>query len=274
MSWLLKTEEKGKVQRAYRILAASSEAVLVRNEGDLWDTGKTRSTSNYLVFYKGEKPLQSGQQVFWKVQVWDEKDGATPWSAPAHFTMGLLGAGDWKAEWIAFKDETPLHRNPAQLHLPPPRYYRKDFGAGKKIKEARLLGTQAVAALDPLLGKPFTLSLTFLSANRTLANSYHDAYDEGHTLVCKLGEEGLEATVLIVPEEEELVGSLDPGEVFEARLSVLDFDALYQRPVLGQYLGDMPAEEEPFFLLGRDRPVDIGAEPFRQQLPVECLTLQ
>ena len=138
LSWLLKTGEKGKVQRAYRILAASSEAALARDEGDLWDTGKTRSTSNYLVFYKGEKPLQSGQQVFWKVQVWDEKDEATPWSAPAHFSMGLLGAGDWKAEWISFKDETPLHRNPAQLHLPPPRYYRKGFGAGKKIVGARL----------------------------------------------------------------------------------------------------------------------------------------
>ncbi|MCH2583834.1 MAG: alfa-L-rhamnosidase, partial [Planctomycetes bacterium] len=138
LSWLFRTEGKGKSQQAYRILAASSEATLARKEGDLWDTGKTRSTSNYLIFYKGEKPLQSGQRVFWKVQTWDEKDVASPWSETAHFTMGLLGAGNWKAKWIAFKDEQPLHRNPLQLHLPPPRYYRKIFEAEKKIVRAQV----------------------------------------------------------------------------------------------------------------------------------------
>jgi len=138
LSWLFRTEGKGKSQQAYRILAASSEATLARHEGDLWDTGKTRSSSNYLIFYKGEKPLRSGQRVFWKIQAWDEKDVASPWSESGHFTMGLLGAANWKAKWIAFKDGQPLHRNPLQLHLPPPRYYRKTFAVEKKIVRAQV----------------------------------------------------------------------------------------------------------------------------------------
>ena len=138
LSWQFQTSEKAKYQQAYRVIASSSREALARDEGDLWDTGKKTSRSSYLVFYKGEKALRSGQRVFWKVRAWDEKDVATPWSDPAHFAMGLLGADDWKAEWISFRDESPLHRNPTKLHLPPPRYYRRDFGAAKKIVRARL----------------------------------------------------------------------------------------------------------------------------------------
>ena len=141
LSWKLKAAKKGKVQMAYRILAASSEAILKRNEGDLWDTGKKKSPSNYLIFYKSGKPLQSGQTVFWKVQVWDEVDGASPWSETHRFTMGILEQASWKAQWISFRDESALHRNPAKLHLPAPRYYRKSFQAAKKIVRAQLYAT-------------------------------------------------------------------------------------------------------------------------------------
>ena len=141
LSWKLKAAKKGKVQMAYRILAASSEAILKRNEGDLWDTGKKKSPSNYLIFYKSGKPLQSGQTVFWKVQVWDEVNGASPWSETHRFTMGILEQASWKAQWISYRDESALHRNPAKLHLPAPRYYRKSFQAAKKIVRAQLYAT-------------------------------------------------------------------------------------------------------------------------------------
>jgi len=138
LSWQLETKKNGKSQEAYRIIASSSLEALDRDEGDLWDTGRKTSQSSYLVFYKGVKVLQSGQQVFWKVRVWDEQNTASPWSASAHFTMGLLDREDWKAQWISFRDEQPLHRNPLQLHLPPPRYYRKTFEAEKKIVRAQV----------------------------------------------------------------------------------------------------------------------------------------
>ncbi len=138
LSWQFKTSEKGKSQEAYRIIASSSREALDRDEGDLWDTGRKTSRSSYLVFYKGEKALQSGQQVFWKVRVWHEQNAVSPWSDPAHFTMGILRSEEWEAQWISFKDEQPLHRNPLELHLPPPRYYRKTFESEKKIVRARV----------------------------------------------------------------------------------------------------------------------------------------
>ena len=114
-----------------------------------------------------------------------------------------------------------------------------------EIKNARLLGPQAAEALDPFIGKPFSLSLTFVSASRTFGHRFDAAYDDGQTLICKLGDEGLEASVLLVTEESDLVDSLDPDEAFEARLTVLDFDALYQRPIFGTIPEKTEAPEEP-----------------------------
>lgn len=141
LSWRLESSERGTRQKAYRILAASSMQALARNEGELWDTGKKVSASNLLVFYKGQEKLAPGQQVFWKVQVWDERDQQSPWSNPAHFTMGLPGKEDWAADWISFEDRSPLLGNPAELSLPAPRYYRKPFDSGGKVVRARLHGS-------------------------------------------------------------------------------------------------------------------------------------
>src|ERR1017187_5331204 len=63
-------------QSAYRILAASSQTVLQRNEGDLWDTGKVTGDTSIQIAYEG-KPLSSGKLVWWKVQVWDNDRNAS-----------------------------------------------------------------------------------------------------------------------------------------------------------------------------------------------------
>ena len=141
LSWKLRAEDKGKIQTAYRIIAASSEEKLKNNESDLWDSGKKKSPSNYLVYYKSSKPLDARQTVYWKVQVWDEKDAASPWSESSRFTVGISSSNSWEAEWISFRDGIPLHRNPASLHLPAPRYYRTDFEIGKKVVRAQLHAT-------------------------------------------------------------------------------------------------------------------------------------
>jgi alpha-L-rhamnosidase len=89
---------RGLGQSAYQILVASSAALLMRNQGDLWDTGKVDGDTSIQVPYAG-KPLVSGQEVWWKVCVWDDKARAK-WSMPARWTMGLLSPGDWKGKWI------------------------------------------------------------------------------------------------------------------------------------------------------------------------------
>ena len=41
LSWQLVSDQRGQKQTAYRLLVASSRERLEKNEGDLWDSGKT-----------------------------------------------------------------------------------------------------------------------------------------------------------------------------------------------------------------------------------------
>jgi hypothetical protein len=101
LTWQLQATAPGlrsQSQTACRILVASSTSNLASNVGDLWDSGQTNWTVP-TVTYAGV-PLVSEQQVFWKVQVWDEASQPSGWSSPATWTMGLLNATDWQGRWI------------------------------------------------------------------------------------------------------------------------------------------------------------------------------
>jgi alpha-L-rhamnosidase len=137
LSWRVESDARGDRQTAYRILAASSPEILARHEGDLWDSGKILSDQTLHILYRG-KPLTSGQRCYWKVQVWDKDGNPSGWSEPAHWSMGLLTPEDWKAEWISFKDTSPVHKDRKNLFLPPARHYRKHFQAGKAVERATL----------------------------------------------------------------------------------------------------------------------------------------
>jgi alpha-L-rhamnosidase len=75
LSWILESKQRAEKQTAYQILAATSEALLKSDSGDLWDTGKVASDKSVQVVYAG-KALGSCQRRCWKVRVWD-KDGKT-----------------------------------------------------------------------------------------------------------------------------------------------------------------------------------------------------
>ena len=61
-------------QVAYRLLVASSKAQLDRNQGDLWDSGKTMGEERK-VAYAGPA-LSPGREYWWKVQLWNQRDRA------------------------------------------------------------------------------------------------------------------------------------------------------------------------------------------------------
>jgi hypothetical protein len=113
--WQLTSETRGQRQTAYQVLVASSAGLLARHQGDLWDSGKVPSDTSTHVLYAG-KPLRSSQTVLWKVRVWDKSGRVSPWSAPATWTMGVLQAQDWQAQWIAAADKTSP-RDPQSLLL-------------------------------------------------------------------------------------------------------------------------------------------------------------
>lgn len=101
LSWILESDARNQKQTAYRILVASSEELLARDLGDLWDTGKILSEITHGIVYGGAQ-LVSGIQCYWKVRVWNGDGEPSAWSVSAHWSMGLLSPSDWKAEWIGY----------------------------------------------------------------------------------------------------------------------------------------------------------------------------
>ena len=140
LSWLVQSSERGQRQRAYQILVAGDADSLGKDRGDLWDSGKVSSDKTTGIAYGG-KPLTSRERCFWKVKVWDRNGKASPWSEQASWTMGLLKPGDWKGEYISFRDESPVHKSAQSLFLPPARQYRKEFMAAKPVRRATIYAT-------------------------------------------------------------------------------------------------------------------------------------
>jgi len=159
LSWTIKTDNEKRAMRqtAYELIVASSIELLNSNKGNLWNSGKVSSDKMSQIEYQG-KPLQSSQQCWWKVKVWDEKGLESTWSEPAQWTMGLLNANDWIARWISAvgaekyahqyksaRSDFNLKRDLAEFRIFSPRpedtnyssmLLRKEFNAAPKLKRA------------------------------------------------------------------------------------------------------------------------------------------
>jgi alpha-L-rhamnosidase len=139
LSWTLPWPGRNRVQSAYQIIVASSQRNLAENHGDLWNSGRVRSGNSVEVRYGG-KTLHSGEQCFWKIRAWDENGAKSPWSKPAHWSMGLLRMRDWKAQWIGWGkrkiDLTKLVRSLPLHHPLPAFYFRRQFTIHRPIRRA------------------------------------------------------------------------------------------------------------------------------------------
>ena len=103
LSWVVTSDERGVVQSAYRVLVASHPDTLAAGRGDVWDSGRVASDETVNVVYDGA-PLASGARYWWAVRVWDGAGRPSGWSAPGTWSMGLLDAADWHAEWVGAPD--------------------------------------------------------------------------------------------------------------------------------------------------------------------------
>ena len=86
-------------QSAYQIVVSKSRARLEKDIGDIWDSGKVLSSETQNLEYEG-RPLESDNEYWWKVRVWDQSAKISEWSDPARWTTGLLNRGEWRAKWI------------------------------------------------------------------------------------------------------------------------------------------------------------------------------
>ena len=111
LSWKIRSNKNGTVQKAFQVLVASSPELLQEGQADLWDSGKNESQSSIWIPYQG-KTLGSGLACFWKIRIWDEAGTVSPWSSVAQFSIGLLNKHDWQAEYISFKTEAGYNECP------------------------------------------------------------------------------------------------------------------------------------------------------------------
>ncbi|HEC44709.1 MAG TPA: hypothetical protein ENI20_17980 [Bacteroides sp.] len=148
LSWQLRSDIRGQKQTAYRLLVASSPEMLAKDQGDYWDSGIIESDQSRLVEYKG-KTLQSREECFWKVMVWDREGIPSAWSEPAFWSMGLLEKEDWTARWIGSPDSVtaPYYRHSFYLDDMPERatVYLASLGYFELYINGEKLGNEVLA---------------------------------------------------------------------------------------------------------------------------------
>ncbi len=131
LQWKMYDDRRGAKQLAYQVIVASSPDLLKKDNGDIWDSGRVESDQSVHIKFEGAA-LESREDYFWKVRIWDQDGIPTAWSEPAKWEMGLLSDSDWKAEWIARSAENPGRS----------AYMRKEFELPEKtIDKARVFVT-------------------------------------------------------------------------------------------------------------------------------------
>ncbi|MEU6375151.1 family 78 glycoside hydrolase catalytic domain [Streptomyces sp. NPDC046909] len=149
LSWRVVHTDDGWLQSAYQIRAARTERDLDAGRL-LWDSGKVRSAAQTDIAWRGPA-LGSRERVVWRVRVWGEKGGATPWSRPASWEMGLLRRSDWgEARWIEHAGRTVDQPLPVFA-----RAFRVD-GRGGEVTKARLYVSGVGLQVARLNGRPVT----------------------------------------------------------------------------------------------------------------------
>lgn len=91
-SWCFKDALPADRQTAYQIQVATSTERFKTDHPDLWDTGRVASDCSINVSYAGQ-PLKPGTAAYWRVRVWDRKNGVGAWSYNCAFALAdTLGA--------------------------------------------------------------------------------------------------------------------------------------------------------------------------------------
>ena len=102
-SWIVNSQQNDVRQTAYRLLVASSQENIDKNQGNIWDSGKISSDRSSSVSYQGI-PLSAQNNYWWKVKTWDSKGEESDFSAAQAFHTGkfINRHDDWPGEshWV------------------------------------------------------------------------------------------------------------------------------------------------------------------------------
>ncbi len=100
LQWQLDSPRRGTEQVAYQIRVSSTAERAAEGTADMWDSGRVEERDVVHAHYGGA-PLESREDYFWTVRVWDDSGAVSDWSEPTSFEMGLLEPEDWSAQWVA-----------------------------------------------------------------------------------------------------------------------------------------------------------------------------
>ncbi len=135
-SWQLPVSEFIKSQSAYQILVASS-VELLKNNPDLWDSKKQKSTQSTFIKYKGTK-LISRQKAYWQVRYWNQDKNVSEFSEVKTFELGLLNNTDWQAKWTGLNTAKDSIKGVRNFLMHRPQYLRKSFQLPSSVTKARM----------------------------------------------------------------------------------------------------------------------------------------
>ena len=156
LSWEITASQRGVRQTAYQLRVAGSPWEPDNPTGFIWDSGKVTGDRSVHCPYEGPG-LESRKTYYWAVRIWDQNDMATPWSAVAHWEMGLLNPGQWQAHWIEpqqqpaqpearlsltdIQGNEPSASAPPEQRLNPCPMLRRQFIARGDVIRARIYAT-------------------------------------------------------------------------------------------------------------------------------------
>ncbi len=180
--WQINSNQNNVRQTSYRILVATSQALLDMDKGNMWDSGEVKSDSSQWIVYKGES-LHPNTEYFWKVRVSTNK-GNSKWSGAARWSTGLMADHNWQGYWIGL--DSLLHGESDSRHSRiASRYLWKDFATSGKIKRATMhisgLGLYSLTINGQKIGE---YVLTPVPTDYTKSVAY-DTYD----VTDRLGDE-------------------------------------------------------------------------------------
>lgn len=84
LGWILSSDRNGARQSAYRIIVSRHADSVRQGIGTVWDSGKVSSQRSTNVPYNGPALLPN-QAYYWRVMIWDDRDGPSAWSPVRSF---------------------------------------------------------------------------------------------------------------------------------------------------------------------------------------------
>lgn len=109
-------------QKSYRILVATSPALLVEGKADVWDSGEVESDAQTGVLCEG-KGLAPATLYYWSVRVKDEAGNVSPYASPQAFLTSSELDEAFPRYPLRKSDQSPL-----AITQPQTRLWFADFG--------------------------------------------------------------------------------------------------------------------------------------------------